>query len=395
MALALEGIWVVDVSQGVSGPLCSMILGDLGAQVIKVEPIGGDWLREIGPFVEGESSLFIRLNRNKRSIRLDLKREEGRNVLRRLVQGADVFIEGYRPGAMDNLGLSYETLSESNPGLVYCSISGMGESGPMSHLPATELDIQALVGKHRHLGVAGEPPLRIGFDVMSANAAWAAGQGIITALYTRERTGEGQKVYTSLLDAAINLLQWATSAESTPDEWKGRQLSGYTDPPDHGFRCKDASFLLDLGRVEDEWRVFCLAIGADRVADDPRFDSFQKRTNLLPDLKDALDPILSEWGFDDLRELVLGLGGTIVRMNDLESLVNDPQVRALEMVQELQHPVAGPYKTLDIPWDFSESIARLSHVPSPLPGQHSRQVLAEAGCLEEEIARLFSDGVVA
>ena len=395
MTLALDGIRVIDVSQGMSGPLCAMMLGDLGAEVVKVEPVGGDWLREIGPFVNGESSLFIRLNRNKRGVALDLKTDGGVAVARRLALGADVLIEGYRPGAMEELGLGYEALSGSNPGLVYCSISGLGEKGPMSQLSATELDIQALTGKNTQLGVPGEPPLRIGFDVMSTNAGWAAGQAIIVALLQREQTGQGQRVWTSLLDAAVNLMQWGTAAESNPDEWKGRQLSGYTDPPDHGFRCKDAHFLLDLGRVDEEWRDFCIAVGADQVADDPRFDTFSHRLNWLPAIRDMMEPALSNWAFDDLEQLARGMGGTIVRMHDFETLMNHPQVEALEIVHQLEHPVAGRYETIDIPWDFSEPIARLSPVPAPLLGQHSKEVLEELGYTQSEISAAYADGVAA
>lgn len=391
MPLVLEGLRVIDVSQGVPGPLCAMMLGDLGAQVIKVEPLEGDWLRQIGPFVQGESALFIRLNRNKKGICLNLKQEKGKEVFRRLVQGADILIEGYRPSAMDKLGLSYESLAKSNRGLVYCSISAMGSQGPMAELPRTELDIQALAGKDRQLGLPGEPPLRVGYDIVSSNAAWAAGQGILAALFSRERTGgEGQRVETSLLDAAIAIAQWTIAAESNPDEWRGRPLSGYTEPPDHGYQCKDASFLLDVGRDDEAWKTFCTAVGAEHLATDPRFDDFIKRASDRMALQEALKPVLASWSFNDLRDLVQGMGGTIVLMHDFESLMNDPQVEALEIVKEMQHPVAGKYKTLDVPWDFSEPIARASEVPAPLLGQHTRELLSELGYKKAAISALLA-----
>ena len=251
---------------------------------------------------------------------------------------------------MDELGLGYEELSQSNPGLVYCSISGLGEQGPMAQLPATEVDVQALTGKFTQLGRPQDPPSRLGVDIVSANAAWAAGQAIVVALLERERTGQGQRVWTSLLDAAVNLMQWGTAAESNPDEWKGRQLSGYTDPPDHGFRCKDAHFLLDLGRVDEEWMEFCLAVGADQVANDPRFDTFAHRLNWLPTITDMMEPALSSWTFRRPGAAGPGHGGTIVRMHDFGTLMDHPQVDALEMVHQLEHPVAGRYETLDVPW---------------------------------------------
>ena len=392
MPLALEGIRIVDVSQGVSGPLGSMMLGDLGAEIIKVEPTEGDWLRQIGPFEKGESSLFIRLNRNRRGICLDLKSPAGREALVRLVQGADAFIEGYRPGAMDGLGLGYDDLSAVNPGLIYCSISGMGSQGPMAEHPATELDVQAIIGKYRHLGKADEPPLRVGFDVVSENAGWAAAQAVVIGVMERETTGLGQHVETSLLDAAVNLMQWATAAESAPDEWKGKQLAGYTEPPDHGFRCKDANFLLDMGRVEEEWKQFCLAVGADDVAHNPLYDSFAKRLNWMPTIREEMAAALEDWTFDDLEKLARGMGATIVRMNTFDSLMNHPQVEALEMVRELEHPVVGRYRTLDIPWDFSEPIARLAPAPAPTLGQHTRELLAEVGYSEAEISAMYAEG---
>ena len=371
------------------------MLGDLGAEIIKVEPTEGDWLRQIGPFEKGESSLFIRLNRNRRGICLDLKSPAGREALVRLVQGADAFIEGYRPGAMDRLGLGYDDLSAVNPGLIYCSISGMGSQGPMAEHPATELDVQAIIGKYRHLGRADEPPLRVGFDVVSENAGWAAAQAVVIGIMEREATGLGQHAETSLLDAAVNLMQWATAAESAPDEWKGKQLAGYTEPPDHGFRCKDANFLLDMGRVEEEWKQFCLAVGADNVAYNPLYDSFAKRLNWMPTIREEMAAALEDWTFDDLEKLARGMGATIVRMNTFDSLMNHPQVEALEMVRELEHPVVGRYRTLDIPWDFSEPIARLAPAPAPTLGQHTRELLAKVGYSEAEISGMYAEGVVA
>ena len=172
MDLALDGITVVDISQGVPGPLCSTMLGDLGAEVIKLEPPDGDWLRTVGPFTESESDLFIRLNRSKKGICVNLKDPAGQDIVRRLARAADVFIEGYTTGVVERLGLSYAALSAHNRGLIYCAISGYGSQGPLARTPATELDLQAFVGKFRQLGTPDEPPLRVGFDIISVNAAW-------------------------------------------------------------------------------------------------------------------------------------------------------------------------------------------------------------------------------
>ncbi len=387
MALALEAIRIIDASQGVSGPLAAMLLGDAGADVIKVEPPDGDWLRQIGPFVNGESALFAQLNRNKSDVCLDLKREEGEEALRRLTQGADVIIEGYRTGAMERLGLGYEALAELNPSLVYCAISGYGSRGPMAGDRGSELDAQAFIGKNRQLGAIGDPPLRVGYDMISTATAWAVGLGILAALLHRESSGLGQKVETSLMEVATELMQYATTAESNPDEWRGRPLSGYAEPPDHAFQSKDTPFQMDFGRGEEEWKTFCLAVGAQEILEDPRFSGFRKRVHNF-ELRDAIRPFLSHWSFSDLQAMARGLGASIVPLHTLQTLSVDPQVEALDIFTELEHPVMGAYKTLGLPWRFSEEIARTSPVPAPQLGQHTEEVLKAAGFDTAEIVRI-------
>ena len=395
MSLLLEGLRIIDVSQGVPGPLCAQTLGDLGAEVIKVEPPNGDWLRGVGPFVNGESALFIRLNRNKRGLALNLKTVTGSAVFQQLAKTADVIIEGYRPGVMERLALGYEALAAANPRLIYCSISGYGSQGPLAEQPGSELDVQAFIGKNRQLGVAGGPPNRVGFDLVSTNAGWAAAQGIMAALFAREVTGRGQQVETSLLDAAVAIMQWTTGAESDPDEWRGRPLAGYEEPPDHGYQSRDMPFLMDLGRGDEEFRRLCEIIGMAEVAEDPRFSGFRERAFNEPELKQTLNPALSQWGFEELRALIQdGLGGTILPMNNAATLMGSAQVEALEIVHDLDHPVVGRYRTVDIPWDFSEEIARLSDKPAPLLGQDSVALLTELGYSEAQIESMVRDKVL-
>ena len=394
MALALEGITVVDISQGVPGALCSMMLGDLGAKVTKIEPPSGDWLRTIGPFTNGESDLFIRLNRNKKGVCVNLKENAGQDIVQRLVTGADVFIEGYTAGVTERLGLTYDNLSKHNRGLIYCSISGYGSQGPLAETPATELDLQTFVGKFRHLGTPNEPPLRVGFDIISSNAAWAACQGILAALYSRELTGEGQRVETSLLDAAVAIMQWTIASETTPDEWRSRPISGYTEAPDHGFQCKDANFLMDWGNQNESWQILCTTLDAAYIGTDPRFDGWFKRLNNRAELAEELQPFLAKWSFEDLQQLVQGMGGTIVRMNTADTLFNSPQVEALGMLKELDHPVAGAYTTIGVPWLCSEDMAALSPVPAPSLGEHTREVLKNFAYDDDQIAQLVRAGVV-
>src|SRR2546422_236011 len=313
MALALTGINVIDVSQGVPGPLCAMSLGDLGAAVTKIEPPDGDWLREIGPFTQGESALFIRLNRNKKGVCVNLKEKAGQEIVRRLARGADILIEGYTSGVMEQLGLSYNSLCKENRGLIYCSISGYGSRGPLAN---------------------------------------------------------------------------------TPDEWRARPISGYTEAPDHGFQCKDAHFLMDWGNRTESWQTLCKALNAEYIATDPRFDEWFKRLNNAAELAKELKPFLANWSFDDLQQLIQGMGGTIVRMNTADTLFNGPQVAALGIVKELDHPVVGKYQTIDVPWLSSEPIAELSPVPAPGLGEHNEEVLQNLGYTAEQIDQLVRAGVI-
>ena len=396
MPLALEGLRVMDVSQGVSGPLCAMQLGDLGADVIKLEPPGGDWLRTVGPFQGSESALFLQLNRNKRGVAVDLKHAAGRAVLDALLAEADILVEGYRPGTMERLGFGYEAVSARNPRIVYCSISGHGSRGPLADAPATELDIQALVGATRHVGTPDGPPVRLGFDLASTAAGIAGFQGIMAALFWRERTGQGQHVETSLLAAFIAQHQWPFSAEHSPDTWEGRTLTGLTDPPDHGFQTADGGALISLRGDEEGWNRFLIAIDRPDVLLDPRFAdpaSLMQNASYLPAV---VNETLREWRFEDLRRLVQDeLGGTIVPMHDLGSLIASEQVEALGAVRTLAgHPTAGPVRTLNVPWMFDEELASLRLAP-PVLGQHTTEVLGDLGYDGEAIRRLAAEGAVA
>ncbi|MYE47160.1 MAG: CoA transferase [Chloroflexi bacterium] len=399
-APALAGLRVLDLSQGVSGPICAMQLGDLGADVIKIEPPEGDWVREVGPFHspdegEPESALYLQLNRNKRGIALDLKSAEGRAVLERLLAGADVLIEGYRPGVMERLGLGYEELSNRHPRLVYLSVSGLGAEGPLAGAPASELDVQAVVGSNRHLGRSGDPPVRFGYDLASVGAGIAGVHGVLTALLWRERSGLGQHVQTSLLQTFIAMHQWTISAELAVEDRVGRPLSGADEEPDHGFETADGHALITMRGDEGAWAKFLIAIDRPEVLLDPRYeapDRLMRNLHLLPPL---VNDRTREIPFEELRRLVQDeLGYAIVRMHDLRSLLADEQTEALGVVRTIEgHPTLGPLRTLNVPWGFEDGLASL-RLPPPLLGQHGAEVLAEAGYAEAEIAGLVESGVL-
>lgn len=392
--LALSGLTVIDVSQGVPGSLCSMQLGDLGADVIKIEPRAGDWLRNIGPFINSESALFVQLNRNKRSLALDLKTPAGKELLRELIAAADVVVEGYRPGVMGRLGFGYDAVATLNPRVVYCSISAFGREGPLAAQPGTELAVQSFVGVNRQLGRPGELPLRTGFDLAATETAFAAFQGIMAALLWRERSGEGQRVETSLLGTLIAVNQWQLAAENDPDEWAGRQLTGYSESPDSGFQLRDGAVLFSLRGDGEGWDKFFIAIGRPDLAAEPRFAV----GNLLVinrDLEQAIRDDLRKWSVEDLRHLIQDeLGGTITLLQTLQSVMHSEQAAAIGAVQTMAHPGCGAVQTLSPPWRFSERLTALRR-PAPLLGQHTDEILRTHGYTPEAIAALHVQGVVA
>jgi len=392
-SLALAGLKVIDLSQGAPGAMCSMQLGDLGAEVIKVEPPEGDWLRKIGPHIRSESALFVQLNRNKRDIVLDLKTAKGKEVLRRLLAEADVVLEGSRPGVMERLGFGYDAVAAINPRIVYGSISAFGRKGPLADQPGSELAIQSFVGVDRNLGKAGEPPVRTGFDLAAMETAFAAFQGILAALLWRTHSGEGQHVDVSMLGTMIAVSQWQLAAENDPDEWAGRQLLGYTEPRDSGFQLRDGAVLFSLRGDGEAWDKFFIALDRMDLAADPRFAV----GNLLVinrDLEEAIRDDLKKWTVEEFRRLIQEeLGGTITVLQTLHSVMHSEQTVAIGAVQMMEHPTCGRMPTLSPPWKFSEPLTALRR-PAPLLGQHTDEILRECGYDINDIATFRTQGAV-
>jgi crotonobetainyl-CoA:carnitine CoA-transferase CaiB-like acyl-CoA transferase len=249
---SLAGMRVIDLTQGLCGPFCSMQLGDAG--VIKIEPLNGDNARGFGPpFTGGESAVFLSLNRNKRSLAIDYTNQAGRDVVRRLARKADVVIEDFGPGEAAKLGLGYDDVKDENPRLVYASISAFGEEGPLKDLPGAELVIQAMAEYAASLSKIGDPPVRLGADVASLNTGIFAAQAIFGALFYRERNGVGQRVAMNQFGTLLHLRGIMWHAMSNPDDWFGFHLDHYTNPPEYGYRAKDGSlyFILRRGTSED------------------------------------------------------------------------------------------------------------------------------------------------
>jgi crotonobetainyl-CoA:carnitine CoA-transferase CaiB-like acyl-CoA transferase len=379
----LEGYRVVELMEGVAGPYAAMELGDAGADVIKVEPLGGDRARGWGPpRAGGESAVFLSLNRNKRSIALDLGSESGLAVVRRLLAQADVaIVDANRLPSPD---LEYEVVAQANRQLVYCAISGYGDRGPWAERPGGELPAQLLAETTSSLGRIGEPPVRLGTDVANMYAAVYAVQAICAALLARDRIGSGQRIDVSLFGSLLAMRSTLWVALSNPDEWWGFHLDSYVKPPDHGYRCKDGAVFFSLARLPaDAFDALLRDLNMDWVRDDPLFPLLVKDTGggtgrHAHVVRHLWERAFSMFTCEEVMAIVERHGGLTFPMNDYAMLVNNPQVQHLGMVQTVEQPGVGQMRVLAPPWEFSETPAEL-RLPAPRLGEHTTEILAELG----------------
>ena len=396
---ALSGFTVIDLTQGLCGPFCSMRLGDAGAEIIKIEPLTGDAARAMGPpFIGNESAVFLSLNRNKKSLALDISTTEGQDIVRQLAAQADVVLEDLGPGEAEKLGLGYEDLQKLNPRLVSCAISAFGEEGPLRDLPGAELVIQVMADYTNSLGRIGEPPVRLGTDVASLNTGIFASQAITAALFHRARTGEGQRVAVSLLGTLLHMRGIMWTAMTDPDDWYGFHLDNYTKPPDEGYKTKTGRvyFGLRRGSTED-WDRLMLSLGLEEYINDPRFAGFGRDATSIGRYAAEVKPIW-EKGFKDLTNeeairLIHEFHGDAVPFTDYPTVFAHPQVQALNIVQEIDHPTVGPLKAIRPVWRFSDTATKIQS-PPPTLGQHTQEVLTRVEFSPEEIARLRERGIV-
>ncbi|MDA0676110.1 MAG: CoA transferase [Proteobacteria bacterium] len=391
----LEGVKVLDLSRALAGPICTMILGDLGADVIKIEPPGlGDDSREWPPLSNGESTYFASCNRNKRSIVLDLKSEAGRAVLCKMVENADVVLENYRHGVMDRLGVGYESLKAINPMLVYCQITGFGRTGPMAEMPATDVYMQAFAGLMSVTGERDGAPVKVGTSVADLTAGYFAAMGVLAAVHVRDRLGQGQLVDTSLLEGQVALLSYLFTAYGATGKTPGRLGSDHPSiVPYQGFKTRDG--WVTLAAFNDRlWGRAMTAMNLSRLTGDPRFRTnalrLENRDILVPILRDAfLERDSADWvAAMDLNDVPLA------PVNTIDQVMAHPQVRHREMIQEIDHPVAGPLAIPGFPVKFSETPCAYRLHP-PTLGEHSEEILREFGFSDAAIADLLAASVVA
>ena len=394
--LPLQGVKVLDLTQIMAGPYCTMMLADMGAEVVKVEkPNGGDDTRRMGPpFIEGESAAFLGINRNKRSIVIDLRSDPGRELAQRMVRESDVLVQNFRPGSLDRMGLGYEQVREINPAIVYCTISGFGATGPYAQRGGFDLVTQGMSGLMSVTGHADGPPAKVGVPVCDLNAGMFGAIGILTAYINRLRTGQGQHVDTSLLESGIAYTFWESAMFfATGDIPEPKGSAHRLTAPYQAFETSDG--YVNIGAANQaNWERLCTAIGRDELVTDTRFVEPRDRMNNLDDLVSTLEEVFSQETSAHWLEKLADAGVPAGPINDLAEVYADPQVQAREMMVETEHPISGRIKNIGIPIKLSETPGRFQR-PAPTLGQHTDEVLTELGCSPSDIAKLRAGGVVA
>jgi crotonobetainyl-CoA:carnitine CoA-transferase CaiB-like acyl-CoA transferase len=393
---ALAGLKVIDLTHIMAGPTCTLMLADMGADVIKVEkvPGGDDTRRSVPPSIGEESAAFLMMNRSKRGIALDLRQEAGKAVLRRLLAEADVLVENYRRATIEKLGFGYDAVSALNPAIIYCSISGFGSTGPYAGRGGFDLIAQAMSGIMSITGTArGEPPVKCGPPLTDITAGLLAAMGILAALHHRTRSGEGQFVDTSLLEAGVTQTYWHSAMTLATGEAPGPLGSAHPlNAPYQAFQTADGWIVVG-GANQRAWQRLVEALGAPELAEDPRFRENRDRMSNLEALVAALQPHFASRSSQDWLARFEAAGVPAGPVNDIAQVHADPQVLARDMVVDVEHQSLGTVRTLGLPVKFSRTPGGPRH-GAPVYGQHSREILSQHGFSSAEIEALIESGAV-
>lgn len=397
MARPLDGVRVLDLSIAFAGPFGSMMLGDLGAEVLKIEPPeGGDYARAFPPyFLHGDSVYFLSVNRNKKSLALNLKAPAGREILYELVKRSDVVFDNHRPGVLERLGADYATLKAINPRIIYCAISGFGQDGPYRDRPAYDIIIQAMGGGMSMTGEPGGPPCRMGLSMGDLAGGMFATQAVLAALYARERTGTGQAIDLSLLDCQIALLAYHLSYYHFSGKVPEPIGTGHpTLVPLRAFRTKDLWLVIDAH--DDHFFVrLCKVLGVPQLAQDPRFVTGAKRLENKQQLHALIEGIFLTKTADEWLKDLIAEGVPAGPVNTVDRATTDAQVLQRNMLITLEHPRGGQVKAAGNPIKLSAMPAESFQYP-PALGQHTVEILGGLlGCPQEKIERLRAEGVIA
>jgi len=392
----LSGLKVVDLTHVMAGPTCTLMLADMGADVIKVEksPGGDDTRRMIPPKVGGEAASFLMMNRNKRGLVLDLKTKGGAKVLRRLVKSADVLVENFGPGVMERLGFGYEDLRQDNPGLIYCSLSGFGRTGPYKDRRGFDLVAQAMSGIMTFTGDGPDsPPSKCGAPLSDITAGILAAMGILAAYAHRLKTGEGQWVETSLFEAALVQTYWQSAiALATGVAPRAMGSAHPLNAPYQAFKASDGWIVVG-GANQKNWLRMLDAIGAPELAEDPRFKENAGRMAHLKELEAELAERFAKNTAAHWLAALDGKGVPCGPVYDMLQALADPQTAAREMVVEVEHATVGRVKTIGLPVKFSGTPGKVRK-GAPLYGEDTRDILVQCGFTADEVAALEEEGAV-
>ena len=394
-ALSLDGVRVIDLSRVLAGPFCGMLLADMGADVIKVEDTGsGDESRTWPPHKGGESAAYLVINRNKRDLTLDLKAPDGAAVLRNLVTRADVLIENFRTGTMEGFGLGYDVLSALNPGLIYCSISAFGRTGPRKDGAGYEALMQAFSGIMSITGEPDGPPVRAGVSFLDLTTGIFSAFGIANALLHRATTGLGQRVDASLLETAVTLLNYhAEGFLLTGAVPKALGSSHPSLSPYRTFRCRDGQWVFIAGANDRFWQRLVVALDLGALRNDERFAKNLGRVRHRVELEAAVADAIAKYDREPLLKLLEDAGVPATPVNTVDQVMNDPQTAARQMIERVLHPKLGEIPVIGTPVKYSRMRPGV-RTPAPLQGEHTDEVLAEWGYSTDEIAALRAKKVI-
>ncbi len=390
----LEGIRVIDLTRVLAGPYATMVLADLGAEVIKVESLTGDEARRFGPFKGDVSGYFQSVNRGKKSVAIDLKHPDGKALLMDLLAQSDILVENYRPGAMKRLGLDYETLRSVYPSLIYAACSGFGQTGPYSHRGAYDMIIQGMGGVISVTGEPDQPPVRVGISIGDLSASLFTAIGILSALHVRNQTGAGQMVDIGMLDCQVALLENAISRFDMNGEVPkplGARHPSIT--PFQAFETSDSWLMLAIGN-NVLWQKFCDVIETPWLTQDPRFSDNASRTDNHTALQNVLSPIIKQRTTPAWIDLLEPLDIPCGPIHDVQQVVEDPQVKARDMILQFTHPTAGPLRMAGTPIKLTDTPGQISGM-APELGEHTDDVLTSIlNFSKQEIHKLRSQNII-
>lgn len=391
----LEGVKVLDLTRFLAGPFAAMVLADLGADVLKVEQLTGDSTRHNPPyFFQGDSAYFLSINRNKKSIALDIRAPKGKEILQQLVRESDVIIDNLRAPQRQSLGLAYEDLARINDQIISCSVTGFGSDGPYSDRPAYDIIVEALAGVMSLTGPTGGPSVRAGVPIGDITAGLFAAIGTLAGLQSRQETGLGVHIDVGMLDCQVSLLSYLAQYYFTGDLVAGHQGREHVSIPTYNtFATKDQIEIVIAANTQEMWQSLCSVLGRDDLPAEERFATNADRLQHRDEVVRLLQDEIMKWHVDDLHAALVQAGVPVAPINTIDTALHDPQVLHREMVVSVPHHAGGKYLTLGVPVK-SEAADGQRFISPPALGQHTHAVLRQLGYSGQAIAELEASGII-